>query len=292
MVEPKIDGLSIALTYENGRLVRGATRGDGEVGEDVTANVRTIASIPAVLTETLPRVIVRGEVYMPREQFAALVEQQEQNGEKTFKNPRNAAAGSLRQKDSAVTRSRGLDIFVFNLQRIEGEDITSHDRSLSRMEELGFHVVPFRFTAETAEEIVAALKELVTKLDSSFMITNLDFLKHGGRCSTLAALGANLLKLKPMINMDGGSMSTDKKYRGRDEDAYFQYLDDRFADGVAYDDEYVCISNGMVDQAILDKAVSVLKKKYKFKNVIVNDVGTVIFAHGGKGCFGVFFLHQ
>lgn len=145
---------------------------------------------------------------------------------------------------------------------------------------------------KSAEEIVAALKELVTKLDSSFMITNLDFLKHGGRCSTLAALGANLLKLKPMINMDGGSMSTDKKYRGRDEDAYFQYLDDRFADGVAYDDAYVCISNAMVDQAILDKAVSVLKKKYKFKNVIVNDVGTVIFAHGGKGCFGVFFLHQ
>ncbi len=145
---------------------------------------------------------------------------------------------------------------------------------------------------KSAEEIVAAMKELVSKLDSSFMITNLDFLKHGGRCSTLAALGANLLKLKPMINMDGGSMSTDKKYRGRDEDAYFQYLDDRFANGVEYDDDYVCISNGMVDQAVLDKAVSTLKKKYKFKNVIVNDVGTVIFAHGGKGCFGVFFLHR
>ncbi len=141
-------------------------------------------------------------------------------------------------------------------------------------------------------EIVAAMKALVPKLDSSFMITNLDFLKHGGRCSTLAALGANLLKLKPMINMDGGSMSTDKKYRGKDEDAYFQYLDDRFANGLEYDDEYVCISHGMVDKAILDKAVSVLKKKYKFKNVIVNDVGTVIFSHGGKGCFGVFFLHQ
>ena len=133
---------------------------------------------------------------------------------------------------------------------------------------------------KSAEEIVAAIKALV------------DFLKHGGRCSTLAALGANLLKLKPMINMDGGSMSTDKKYRGKDEDAYFQYLDDRFANGVEYDDEYVCISNGMVDKAILDKAVSVLKKKYKFKNVIVNDVGTVIFSHGGKGCFGIFFLHK
>ena len=120
---------------------------------------------------------------------------------------------------------------------------------------------------KSAEEIVAAMKALVPKLDSSFMITNLDFLKHGGRCST-------------------------KKYRGKDEDAYFQYLDDRFANGLEYDDEYVCISHGMVDKAILDKAVSVLKKKYKFKNVIVNDVGTVIFSHGGKGCFGVFFLHQ
>lgn len=145
---------------------------------------------------------------------------------------------------------------------------------------------------KSAEEIAAALTEMVPKLDSSFIITNLDFLKHGGRCSTLAALGANLLKLKPMINMDGGSMSTDKKYRGRDEDAYFQYLEDRFANGEEYDDEYVCISNGLVDQAIIDKAESVLKKKYKFKNVIVNDVGTVIFAHGGKGCFGVFFLHK
>ncbi len=160
VVEPKIDGLSVALTYENGRLVRGATRGDGETGEDVTANVRTIAGVPATLTTALPQVIVRGEVYMPREQFAALVEQQEQNGEKTFKNPRNAAAGSLRQKDSAVTRRRGLDIFVFNLQKIEGETVESHDRSLSRMEELGFHIVPFRFTAASAEEILESVHRI------------------------------------------------------------------------------------------------------------------------------------
>lgn len=144
----------------------------------------------------------------------------------------------------------------------------------------------------SAEEIAAALEELVPKLNSSFIITNLDFLKHGGRCSTLAALGANLLKLKPMINMDGGSMSTDKKYRGKDEDVYFQYLEERFPEGMEYDDEYVCVSHGLVDEDVLKKAVSVLKKKYKFKNVIVNDVGTVIFAHGGKGCFGVFFLSK
>ncbi|MBQ8062754.1 MAG: DegV family protein [Clostridia bacterium] len=145
---------------------------------------------------------------------------------------------------------------------------------------------------KSAEEIVETLTALVPKLDSSFMITNLEFLKHGGRCSTLAALGANLLKLKPMINMDGGSMSTDKKYRGRDEDAYFQYLEDRFPEGAEYDTEYVCLSHGLVDKAVLDKAASLLKKKYKFENVIVNDVGTVIMAHGGKGCFGVFFLRK
>lgn len=145
---------------------------------------------------------------------------------------------------------------------------------------------------KSAEEIVEALTAMVPKLDSSFMITNLEFLKHGGRCSTLAALGANLLKLKPMINMDGGSMSTDKKYRGKDEDAYFQYLEDRFPEGLEYDTEYACISHGLVDEAILDKAASLLKKKYKFENVIVNDVGTVIMAHGGKGCFGVFFLRK
>lgn len=145
---------------------------------------------------------------------------------------------------------------------------------------------------KSAEEIVDALNALVPKLDSSFIITNLDFLKHGGRCSTLQALGANLLKLKPMINMDGGSMSTDKKYRGRDEDAYFQYLEDRFPEGLEYDDEYACVCNGLVDPAILDRAADLLREKYHFKNVIVNDVGTVIMAHGGKGCFGVFFLRK
>ncbi len=160
VVEPKIDGLSVALTYEDGHLVRGVTRGDGETGEDVTANIRTVASIPSKLHHAPARVVVRGEVYMPRRQFAALVEQQEQNGEKTFKNPRNAAAGSLRQKDPTVTRSRGLDIFVFNLQKMEGEDVDSHDRSLTRMEEMGFHIVPFRTVVTTAEEMIAEVQRI------------------------------------------------------------------------------------------------------------------------------------
>lgn len=157
VVEPKIDGLSIALEYENGKFVRGATRGDGFVGEDVSANLRGIASIPWTLPVSIPRLIVRGEVYMPRKPFAALVERQQQVGEKTFKNPRNAAAGSLRQKDPAVTKARGLDLFVFNLQLIEGETLLSHDAALVRLKELGFPMVPF-YTV--TDDIEVAIKEI------------------------------------------------------------------------------------------------------------------------------------
>lgn len=157
VVEPKIDGLSIALEYKNGVFVRGATRGDGQTGEDVSANLRTISVIPARLKEPIKRVIVRGEVYMPREQFAMLTEQQELNGEKPFKNPRNAAAGSLRQKDPAITKSRGLSLFVFNLQLVEGETITSHADSLKRMQAWGFPVIPGYCCTDSVEE---ALREI------------------------------------------------------------------------------------------------------------------------------------
>lgn len=162
VVEPKIDGLSIALEYENGVFVRGATRGDGETGEDVTANLRTVRSIPAHLTEPVEKLTVRGEVYMPRKAFAALVEAQEQNGEKTFKNPRNAAAGSLRQKDAAVTKQRHLEVFVFNLQQIEGEEIPSHSASLERMRSLGHQIIPFYKKVETIEEAVAEVRRIGT----------------------------------------------------------------------------------------------------------------------------------
>ncbi len=157
VVEPKIDGLSIALEYENGKFVRGATRGDGLVGEDVSANLRGIASIPWTLPEPLSRLIVRGEVYMPRKTFAALVERQQSEGEKTFKNPRNAAAGSLRQKDPQVTKARGLDLFVFNLQLIEGETLLSHTAALERLKALGFLMVPF-YTV--TDDIEVAIKEI------------------------------------------------------------------------------------------------------------------------------------
>lgn len=157
IVEPKIDGLSVALEYENGLLVRGSTRGDGKVGEDVTANIRTIRNIPLKIDTDLPVLEVRGEVYMPREVFTALTTEQELNGEKTFKNPRNAAAGSLRQKNPKITSKRKLDIFTFNIQRIEGKELTSHKESLDFIKALGFNTVPF-YTQ--CKDITEALQEI------------------------------------------------------------------------------------------------------------------------------------
>lgn len=153
VVEPKIDGLSVSLEYRNGRFSRGSTRGDGLVGEDITLNLQTISSIPQALREPLPFLEVRGEVYMAKNRFAALVESQEQEGQKAFKNPRNAAAGSLRQKDPRVTASRELDIFVFNIQQIEGKELHGHKESLDYLKMQGFTVPPFYPICHSAEEI-------------------------------------------------------------------------------------------------------------------------------------------
>lgn len=160
IVEPKIDGLSVALEYENGLLVRGSTRGDGKVGEDVTANIRTIRNIPLKIDTDLPILEVRGEVYMPREVFTALIEEQELNGEKTFKNPRNAAAGSLRQKNPKITSKRKLDIFTFNIQRIEGKELTSHKESLDFIKALGFNTVPFYTQCKDINEALAEIARI------------------------------------------------------------------------------------------------------------------------------------
>ncbi len=141
IVEPKIDGLSVSLEYRNGQLVRGSTRGDGFVGEDITENLKTIKSIPLKLKKSIPFIEVRGEVYMPKKSFDKLVRQQEIDGEQPFKNPRNAAAGSLRQKDSSVTAQRELDIFIFNIQQVEGVELSSHKQSLEFMSSLGFKVI-------------------------------------------------------------------------------------------------------------------------------------------------------
>lgn len=141
-VEPKIDGLSVSLEYENGNFIRGSTRGDGFVGEDVTANLKTIMSIPMKLNEPVSYLEVRGEVYMPRSVFETLISEQELNGEQPFKNPRNAAAGSLRQKDSKIAAKRKLDIFCFNVQQIQGKELHSHKESLDYLKEQGFKVIP------------------------------------------------------------------------------------------------------------------------------------------------------
>ncbi len=163
VVEPKIDGLSVSLEYRNGEFVRGSTRGDGFVGEDVTANLRTIRSIPLKLKEAIPFLEVRGEVYMPLKSFEELTEQQENEGEQVFKNPRNAAAGSLRQKDPKIAASRKLDIFVFNVQQIEGHELTSHEQSLKYLSEQGFRVIPEYKTVKTAAEAAERIKYIGEK---------------------------------------------------------------------------------------------------------------------------------
>lgn len=143
-VEPKVDGLSVALEYRNGVFVRGATRGDGRVGEDVTENLRTIRSIPMTLPEPLPRLIVRGEVFMPKNVFHRLNAAREARGENPFANPRNAAAGSLRQLDSKICAQRHLDICVFNLQLAEGRHFSTHQESLDYLASQGFPMIPCR----------------------------------------------------------------------------------------------------------------------------------------------------
>lgn len=140
-VEPKIDGLSVSLEYENGVFFRGSTRGDGLVGENVTENLKTVKSIPLKLKKEIPYLEVRGEVYISRRDFAALNESREEEGVPTFANPRNAAAGSLRQLDPKIAASRKLDIFVFNVQRIEGAEFKTHSESLDLLRELGFKVI-------------------------------------------------------------------------------------------------------------------------------------------------------
>lgn len=160
VVEPKIDGLSVSLEYRDGVLVRGSTRGDGFVGEDVTENIRTIRSVPLRLKRDIPFVEVRGEVYMPVASFEKVVAQQELKEEKPFKNPRNAAAGSLRQKNPKITAQRGLDIFVFNLQQIEGVQVNGHKESLDLLKELGFQVSPSYLAVDTIEKAIEEIRAI------------------------------------------------------------------------------------------------------------------------------------
>ncbi len=165
-VEPKIDGLSVALEYENGTFVRGATRGDGVVGEDVTENLKTIRSIPMTIPDAPPRLIVRGEVFMPKRVFETLNEAREAEGLPLFANPRNAAAGSLRQLDPKVAAKRKLDILVFNVQLAEGVDFATHEESLNYLKARKFKVVGAKFYADPQKvlERIAELNDTREKL--------------------------------------------------------------------------------------------------------------------------------
>ena len=158
-VEPKVDGLSVALEYRDGRFYQGATRGDGRVGEDVTGNLRTVRSIPKNLPEKIPRLIVRGEVYMARSVFDRINEELELEGKPLLANPRNAAAGSLRQKDPKVCAKRQLDIAVFNLQLVEGRSFATHSETLDYLREQGFPVIPHTVLRDP-EEILEQIQKL------------------------------------------------------------------------------------------------------------------------------------
>ena len=158
-VEPKVDGLSVALEYQDGQFVRGATRGDGLVGEDVTENLKTVKSIPLSITDVPGTLIVRGEVYMPKKVFHALNEEREKRGEALFANPRNAAAGSLRQLDPKIAAQRRLDIAVFNIQWAENEDFHSHTEGINYLADKGFKVIP-HVICSTIEEAVEQVKAI------------------------------------------------------------------------------------------------------------------------------------
>ena len=159
-VEPKIDGLSCSLEYRDGVLTCGSTRGDGFVGEDVTKNIMTIGSVPLSLPDKLPLLEVRGEVYMPRSVFSKLTEEMELSSETPFKNPRNAAAGSLRQKDSKIAAKRRLDIFCFNVQRVEGRSFSSHRETLDYLKSQGFKVIPKYTLVTTCAEIESCIEDI------------------------------------------------------------------------------------------------------------------------------------
>lgn len=158
-VEPKIDGLSVSLEYRDGLFFRGSTRGDGVTGEDVTANLMQIKSIPKAINFD-GELEVRGEVFMPKESFLKLVSRQELMGEAPAKNPRNAAAGSLRQKNSKITAERELDIFIFNVQHIEGKTLTSHIESLDFLKELGFHTLPSYKACDSIDEVIKEIERI------------------------------------------------------------------------------------------------------------------------------------
>ena len=159
VVETKIDGLSVSLEYKNGKFVRGATRGNGLIGEDITENLKTVKSIPKILKEPID-IIVRGEVFIGTKEFEELNERRELEDEPLFANARNAAAGSLRQLDASITAQRPLDIFIFNVQKCDSIEFTSHYESLLYLEKIGFNVNPVKILCSNMEEVISAINKI------------------------------------------------------------------------------------------------------------------------------------
>ncbi len=189
-VEPKIDGLSVALEYVDGKFIRGATRGDGNVGEDVTENLKTIHAIPMIIENAPPRLIVRGEVFMPKKSFEKLNAYQEAEGKPLFANPRNAAAGSLRQLDPKIAAKRGLDIYIFNIQLAEGVEFSGHCESLEYLKSLKFKVVPYVKLSRISDIVdhIASINEHREKLtcDIDGAVVKVDDLMLRERLGTTA----------------------------------------------------------------------------------------------------------
>lgn len=163
VVEPKVDGLSVSLEYKDGILIRGSTRGNGLVGEDITENLRVIDSVPLKLKENIPFLEVRGEVYLSERNFLKLLKEQEEKNEKLFKNPRNAAAGSLRQKDASITKKRNLDIIIFNVQKVKGKELNGHKESIEYLNFLGFKTVPSCKLCKSIGEAIEEIKKIGDK---------------------------------------------------------------------------------------------------------------------------------
>ncbi len=211
-VEPKIDGLSVALEYENGQFVRGATRGDGNVGEDVTENLKTIHSIPMTLQDAPKRLIVRGEVYMPKKSFEALNARQEAEGKALFANPRNAAAGSLRQLDPKIAASRKLDILIFNVQLAEGVEFQNHAESLDFLRKLKFKVIPSDILHDSDDIIrqVMAINEnrenLACDIDGAVIkvndLTQRQYMGQTAKCPKWAVAYKYPPEIKPTVIED------------------------------------------------------------------------------------------
>ena len=211
-VEPKIDGLSVALEYENGVFIRGATRGDGVEGEDVTENIKTIRSIPMTIPNAPRRLIVRAEVFMPKKSFEVLNERQEAAGKPLFANPRNAAAGSLRQLDPKIAAKRNLDAYIFNIQLIDGEDFTTHRESLAYLNERNFKVIPSTILSHPAEiltevnrideqraDLVCDIDGAVIKLDNLSMR---DLMGATAKCPRWAVAYKYPPEIKPTVVED------------------------------------------------------------------------------------------